>query len=235
MVNCELCPMHSQQAMTNLKDKVALVTGAGRGTGRAIALALGRAGAHVVAIDVNPDSAQRTADEINQSGGAASAQVVDVSNKLAVQTMIYAVLEQHARVDILVNAAHVAPVLSQRDASRSMAEGLGSPALRLDEWEWNRTVDVNLKGAFLMSQTIARAMNETGGGVILNVVRPVEASPHAAVRAARGGLVGLTTALAAEWAASGVRVEMLEAADPHRAAAEAVQRCRRYGTSSTPG
>jgi NAD(P)-dependent dehydrogenase (short-subunit alcohol dehydrogenase family) len=117
-----------------------------------------------------------------------------------------------------------------------MAEGLGSPALRLDEWEWNRVVDVNLKGAFLTSQTIARAMNETGGGVILNVVRPVEASPHAAVRAARGGLVGLTTALAAEWAASGVRVEMLEAAaDPQRAAAEAVQRCRRYGTSSTPG
>jgi len=205
---------------SDLKGKIALVTGAGRGTGRAIALALGRAGAHagtpfrVVAIDVNPDSAQRTADEINQSGGAASAQVVDVSNKLAVQTMIYAVLEQHARVDILVNAAHVAP---------------GSPALKLDEWEWNRTVDVNLKGAFLVSQTVARAMRETGGGLILNVVRPVEASPHAAVRAARGGLVGLTTALAAEWAASGVRVEMLEAA------AEAVQRCRRYGTSSTPG
>src|SRR3970040_1359129 len=125
---------------SDLKGKIALVTGAGGETGRAIALALGRAGAHagtpfrVVAIDVNPDSAQRTADEINQSGGAASAQVVDVSNKLAVQPMIYAVLDQHARVDILVNAAHVAPVLSQRDASRSMAEGVGSPALRLDEW-----------------------------------------------------------------------------------------------------
>src|SRR3972149_2414698 len=96
----------------NLHERVALVPGAGRGPGRAIALALGRAGAHVVAMDVNPDSAQRTADEISQSGGSASAQVVDVSNKLAVQTMIYAVLEQHARVDILVNAAHVPPGLS---------------------------------------------------------------------------------------------------------------------------
>jgi NAD(P)-dependent dehydrogenase (short-subunit alcohol dehydrogenase family) len=207
--------------MTDLKDKIALVTGAGRGAGRAIALALGRAGAHVVAIDVNPDSAQRAADEIVQSGGAASVQVVDVSNKLAVQTMIYAVLEQHARVDILVNAAHVAP---------------GSPALKMDEWEWNRTVDVNLKGAFLVSQTIARAMQETGGGIILNVLRPVEASSHAAVRAAREGLSGLTAALAAEWAASGVRVELLETSgDPERAAAEAVQRCRHYWSSSAPG
>ena len=206
---------------SDLKGKIALVTGAGRGTGRAIALALGRAGAHVVAIDVNPDSAQRTADEINQPGGAASAQVVDVSNKLAVQTMIYAVLEQHARVDILVNAAHVSP---------------GSPALKLDEWEWNRTVDVNLKGTFLMSQTIARAMKETGGGIIFNVLRPVEASSHAAVRAAREGLIGLTHTLAAEWAAFGVHVELLETrGDPEGAAAEAVQRCRRYGTSSTPG
>jgi len=221
---------------SDLKDKVALVAGAGRGTGQAIALALGRAGAHVVAVDVNPDSAQRTADEISQSGGSASTQVVDVSNKLAVQTMIYAVLERHARVDILVNAAHVAPALSHGGASRSAAERAGSPALMLDEWEWNRTVDVNLKGAFLVSQTIARAMNETGGGVILNIVRPVEASPHAAVRAAREGLIGLTAALAREWAGLGVRVQVLETeGGPERAAAEAVQRCSRSGSAPTPG
>jgi NAD(P)-dependent dehydrogenase (short-subunit alcohol dehydrogenase family) len=204
--------------MTDHNNKIALVTGAGRGTGRAIALALGRAGAHVVAVDVNPDSAQRTADEIVQSGGAASVQVVDVSNKLAVQTMIYAMLEQHTRVDILVNAAHVAP---------------GSPALKLDEWEWNRTVDVNLKGAFLVSQTVAGAMREMGGGVILNVLRSVEASPRVAVRAAREGLTGLTAALAAEWAGFGVRIELLETGgDPERAAAEAVRRCLQYWSSS---
>ena len=224
------------KTLSDLKDKVALVTGAGRGAGRAVALALGWAGAHVVAVDVNPDSAQRTADEINQSGGSASTQVVDVSNKLAVQTMIYAVLERHARVDILVNAAHVAPALSHRGASRSAAERAGSPALRLDEWEWNRTVDVNLKGAFLVSQTIARAMNETGGGVIFNVVRPVEASQHAAVRAAREGLIGLTGALAREWAGLGVRVQVLETdGGPERAGADAVQRCSRSGSAPTPG
>jgi NAD(P)-dependent dehydrogenase (short-subunit alcohol dehydrogenase family) len=204
--------------MSGLRVKIALVTGAGRGTGQAIALALGRAGAdagtpfRVVAVDVNPDAAQRTVDAIVQMGGAASAQTVDVTNKLAVQTMIYAVLEPHARVDILINAAHIAP---------------GSPALKLDEWEWNRTVDVNLKGAFLVSQTVARAMQETGGGIILNVLRPVEASANAGVRAAREGLIGLTAALAAEWAGAGIHVEILEAADRDHTAAEAVQRCEK--------
>lgn len=200
-----------------MNDKIALVTGAGRGVGQAIALALGRAGAHagtpfrVVVVDVNPDAAQRTADAIMQAGGAASAQTVDVTNKLAVQTLIYTVLETHGRVDILVNAAHVAP---------------GSPAIKLDEWEWNRTLDVNLKGAFLVSQTVARAMRETGGGIILNVLRPPEPAANAAVRAAREGLVGLTAALAVEWAGSGVHVEILEAAaDQDQTAAEAVRRC----------
>ena len=197
-----------------LQNKVALITGAGRGAGQAIALALGGAGAQVVVVDVNPDSAQRTADAITQAGGEASVQTADVTNKMSVQTMIYAVLEQHARVDILVNAAHVAP---------------GSPALKLDEWEWNRTLDVNLKGPFLIAQTVARAMRETGGGLILNVLRPMGDSTHAGVAAARAGLPGLTAALAAEWAAFGVRVEILEAAaDPDATAAEAVQRCEAY-------
>ncbi len=157
-----------------------------------VALALGQAGARVAVVDVNPDSAQRTADSIVEAGGVAVAHTADVSNKLAVQTMLYTVLEQWERIDLLVNAAHVAP---------------GSPALKLDEWEWNRVLDVNLKGAFLAAQTAARAMKETGGGLILNVVRPAEASPHAAVRAAAEGQLGLTAALAAEWGAFGVQVE----------------------------
>jgi NAD(P)-dependent dehydrogenase (short-subunit alcohol dehydrogenase family) len=175
-----------------MADKVALVTGAGRGVGRAVALAVGQAGARVAVVDVNPDSARRTVDSIVEAGGVAAAHSADVSNKLAVQTVLYAVLEQWERIDLLVNAAHVTP---------------GSPALKLDEWEWNRVLDVNLKGAFLAAQTTARAMKETGGGLILNVVRPAEASPHAAVRAAGEGLLGLTAALAAEWGAFGVRVE----------------------------
>ena len=186
---------------------LALVTGAGRGAGRAVALALGAAGARVAVIDVNPDAAQRTATEI---GAGSTAHVADVSNKMAVQTLLYSLLESGERLSVLVNAAHVAP---------------GSPALKLDEWEWNRTLDVNLKGAFLMAQTVARAMKETGGGLILNLVRPADAA-HAAVRAAQAGLAGLTEALQVEWAPFGVRVEALPlAADPAQTAAEAVRRC----------
>jgi len=189
-----------------MSDGLALVTGGGRGTGRAVALALGAAGARVVVIDVNPDAAQRTASEI---GARAAAHVADVSNKMAVQTLLYGLLETGERLSVLVNAAHVAP---------------GSAALKMDEWEWNRVVDVNLKGPFLMSQTVARAMKETGGGLILNLLRSVTGS-HAAVRAAHAGLEGLTAALQAEWSPFGVQVEALAAADPAETAAEVVRRC----------
>jgi 3-oxoacyl-[acyl-carrier protein] reductase len=190
-----------------VKNKNAVVTGAGRGVGQVIALALGRAGARVAVVDVNPDAAQRTAEAITQAGGLAGAHTADVSNKMAVQTMLYAVLEQWERIDILVNAAHVTP---------------GSSALKLDEWEWNRVVDVNLKGVFLVSQTAARAMKESGGGLIFNVLRPMEISSHAAVLAAREGLVGLTAALAAEWAEFGVQVELVAATDPAKMAEEII-------------
>lgn len=187
---------------------VALVTGAGRGVGHALALALGAAGACVAVVDVNPDSAEATAGAITRAGGTARAAVADVSNKLAVQTMLYDLLEACERIDLLVNAAHVSPA---------------STALRLDEWEWNRTLDVNLKGAFLVSQTVARAMQATGGGLIINVLRPEAASPHAGVRAARAGLLGLTAALAEEWGAFGARVETVDA---ERAVEAVVERYR---------
>jgi NAD(P)-dependent dehydrogenase (short-subunit alcohol dehydrogenase family) len=154
----------------------------------------------VGAFDLNPTRLDDLVATITTRGGQAFAQTVDVSNKMAVQTALYDLLEQHAHIDLLVNAAHVTP---------------HSVALKLDEWEWNRALDVNLKGAFLVAQTVARAMKETGGGVIVNVVRPPEHSAHAAVRAAREGLLGLTAALAAEWQPFGIRVLALPAtADP---------------------
>jgi len=177
-----------------LKDQLALVTGAGRGSGQRLALELAQAGAAVVVIDLNPDAAEATANAITAAGGNALVYTVDVSNKLAVQTMIYTLLEQQPRFDVLVNAAHIEP---------------HTPALRMDEGEWDRTLNVNLKGVFLMSQTVARAMKETGGGLIATVLRPDD-SPHAAVRAARAGLAGLTAALAAEWQPYHIRVLALE-------------------------
>ena len=192
-----------------MKGRLILVTGAGRGAGQAIALRLGAAGAAVAAIDVNPDGAARTAEAIAQAGGKAQALTADVSNKMAVQTLLYQLLEAGERLGGLVNAANVAP---------------GGAALTLDEWAWNRTLEVNLKGAFLMAQTAARAMKETGGGLIVNVQRPAGEPPNAGVWAARAGLRGLTEALRAEWAALGVRVELVEAGADLEATAAVVTR-----------
>lgn len=180
-----------------LHDKVAIVTGAGRGTGQTLALELGRAGATVIAVDINPDAAQRTADTITQAGGRAEAQAVDVSHKMGAQTLIYDVLERYHQIDVLVNAAEITP---------------SNSAYKMDEGEWDRTLDVNLKGTFIFSQTVARAMKETGGGLIAIVHRD-SAVPHAAVRAAREGLRGLTVALAGEWKDFGVRVIGLSPGD----------------------
>lgn len=180
--------------MLNLAGQIAIVTGAGRGAGRAWALALAQAGATVMALDVNPTLAEEVATAIRAQGGAAQAYTVDVSNKMAVQTALYEILETHEQLHWLVNAAHVVPP---------------SPALKLDEWEWNRSIDVNLKGAFLVAQTVARAMQATGGGHIINLVRPAASITHAAVRAAREGLVGLTAALQAEWQAFNITVRVV--------------------------
>jgi NAD(P)-dependent dehydrogenase (short-subunit alcohol dehydrogenase family) len=176
--------------MTSLIGKIAIVTGAGRGTGRTVALALGQAGARVAVVDVNPDTAQQTAEALTEAGHSALALPADIANKLAIQTVIYTVLDQWERVDLLVNAAHIAPTTS---------------ALTLDEWEWNRVLDVNLKGVFLTSQTVARAMSQTGGGWVFNLMRPDTGS--VAVAAARGGLLALTTALVTEWGPLGVRMQ----------------------------
>lgn len=184
--------------MSALAGHRAIVTGAGREPGASLALALGRAGARVAAVDLNPDAVERTAAAIRQAGGQAEAHCLDVANKLAVQTLFYGLLEVEARVDVLVNAAVHAP---------------RSPSLRLDEAEWGRTHDVTLKGAFLMAQTAARAMQASGGGVIINVL-PAEAGHPAALQAALAGLRALSAALAAEWAPLGVRVESLPASDP---------------------
>lgn len=178
-----------------ITDKIAVVTGAGRGAGQATALALAQAGARVAVIDVNPDATQQTTEAIRQSGGEASPHPADVSNKMSIQSALYAVLDTWGELDVLVNAAHITP---------------SRPALTLDEWEWDRVMNVNLKGVFLTSQTAARAMKETGGGYIFNLVRPTSASPHAAVRATHTGLLGLTAALAAEWGEFKVKVETIE-------------------------
>jgi 3-oxoacyl-[acyl-carrier protein] reductase len=176
-------------------DKVALVTGAGRGIGKALALAFAQAGARVAVNDINPESCAKTAAEIDAAGGQAMVCHADVANKLAVQSMLIDIEDRWGRVDILINNAGVEP---------------HRPILQLDEWDWNRTLDVNLKGAFLCAQSVGRMMQQQGGGVIVNVAsiagRAAGLRDRSAYVASKAGLIGFTKECAREFAAYNIRV-----------------------------
>jgi len=176
-------------------DKVVLITGAGRGIGKAIAIAFARAGAYVAVNDINPASCATTADELTALGGQALACHADVANKLAVQSMLIDIEDHWGRVDILINNAGVEP---------------HQPIVQLDEWDWNRTIDVNLKGAFLCSQSTGRMMQKQGGGVIVNVAsiagRAAGLRDRSAYVASKTGLIGFTKECAREFAAYNIRV-----------------------------
>lgn len=177
------------------KDKVVLVTGAGRGIGKAIALAFAAEGARVAVNDINPDSCAATASEIVTLGGEAMACHADVANKLAVQSMLIDIEDRWGRVDALINNAGVEP---------------HKPILQLDEWDWNRTIDVNLKGAFICSQSVGRMMQKQGGGVIVNIAsiagRAFGLRDRSAYVASKTGLIGFTKECAREFAVYNIRV-----------------------------
>ena len=176
----------------DLSGKIALVTGAGRGIGKAIAVGLARSGATVAVTDINPDACERVAAELAPNAAAFHA---DVSNKHAVQAMIDGALEKWGRLDLLINNAGVEPHAS---------------LLTLDEWDWRRTIDVNLTGPFLCSQSAARVMKNTGGGAIVNIAsiagRAFGLRDRSAYVASKTGLVGLTKECARELAAYNIRV-----------------------------
>jgi len=185
----------------DLTGKIALVTGAGRGIGKAIAVGLARSGATVAINDVNPDACERVAAEIQSAGwhaapnASAAAFHADVSNKHAVQAMLDGVLNLWGRLDLLINNAGVEPHAS---------------LLTLDEWDWRRTIDVNLTGPFLCTQSAARVMKDTGGGVIVNIAsiagRAAGLRDRSAYVASKTGLIGLTKESARELAPFHIRV-----------------------------
>ncbi|HFQ94697.1 MAG TPA: SDR family NAD(P)-dependent oxidoreductase [Anaerolineae bacterium] len=184
-----------------LTDKVAIVTGAGRGIGTAIAHKLAQAGARVAVNDLNPDRAERVAAAIREGSGQAIGVMADVSNKFQCVHLVETTREEWGQLDILVNCAAIRPQ---------------STILKMDEWEWQRVLDVNLKGAFFMSQLCGRVMNDENGvqgGVIINIgstagwETPLE--NQAAYCAAKAGMVGFTRECAHEYAAYGIRVYAL--------------------------
>ncbi len=179
----------------NLSNRVALVTGAGRGIGRSIALAMAQAGARVCVNDINPDTAYATAGDILAAGGQAFDYTADVANKFQIGPMIEAMRDRWDRLDILVNNAGVEPKAS---------------VLAMDEWDWDRTIGVNLKGTFLCSQLAGRVMRDQGGGVIVNVSSiagyKTPLADRSAYCASKAGIVGFTRECAREFAAYNIRV-----------------------------
>jgi len=185
-----------------LGGKVAIVTGAGRGAGRAAALALGAAGASVCAGDINPDRAEQAAQDIRAGGGTAFGWQADISNKFQVAGLIETTRDHYNRLDILVQHAQIDP---PRDA------------LTLDEWEWRRVLEVNLTGSFFCMQLAARVMADEGGGLIALLIRPSGAGSSAAYAATQAGMSALAGALAAEWAGKGVLVAGIDVTDADQA------------------
>ncbi len=197
----------------SLLGKVVIVTGAGQGIGALIAKTLAGAGAQVVVNDMNPDRAERTAAAIRQAGGSAMGIMADVSNKFQCSHLIDSTRREWGRVDILVNNAAIKP---------------GSSILKTDEFEWQRVMDVNLKGTFFMSQLVGRVMaeeNQEQGGIIINVASKAGvAGPlanHAAYAASKAGVVGFTRECAREFAELGIRVHAVVVDEPAEATAVA--------------
>jgi gluconate 5-dehydrogenase len=181
--------------MSEFEGKVVLVTGAGRGIGRAIAEAFAVHGARLAINDVTPINLDETLRRISAAGGLARDYIADVALKMPIQAMIEQILEEWDRIDILINNAGVEP---------------HAPLLDLDEWDWRRTLDVNLSGPFFTMQSVGRVMKEQGGGVIVNVAsiagRAHGLKDRAAYVASKTGLIGLTREAAREFAAFNVRV-----------------------------
>jgi NAD(P)-dependent dehydrogenase (short-subunit alcohol dehydrogenase family) len=186
-----------------LVGKVAVITGAGRGAGAASALALAGAGAKLCASDLNPDRAERVAGEIAAAGGIAFGWQCDISNRFQVASLIETARDRYGGLDIFVQHAHINP---------------RGDALTMDEWDWRRTLEVNVTGSFFCMQLAARVMADEGGGLIALLVRPVTAPPMAAYAASQAAMTALAQSLAAEWSARGVRVAAIQAESPDEAA-----------------
>lgn len=179
-----------------LEGRTALVTGAGGGVGRGIALELSRAGCRVAVNDVAAAdaAAAATVDQINALGGDAFAVFGSVSDAADVNEMFAAVLARFPRLDILVNNAGVQT---------------WKPFLDVTEEEWDLVIDTNLKGCFLNSQAAARHMKEHGGGAIVNIgsgCNKVAFPDLVAYTASKGGIEMLTKVAAVELGRYGIRV-----------------------------
>ena len=179
-----------------LDGRSAVVTGGGRGIGRAVALGLSEAGAKLTVADIDLAAAEETAGAIREQGGEAIAIALDVADEAAVEAGIKKAAQTHGGIDVLVNNAGTA---------------IRRPSIELSLADWDKVVRVNMTGLFLCARAAARLMMAGRSGSIVNMASIMGLSggglyPNISYQATKGAVVNMTRALALEWAKAGIRV-----------------------------
>jgi 3-oxoacyl-[acyl-carrier protein] reductase len=183
--------------MNSLTNQIAVVTGAGRGIGRAIALKFATEGADVVVVSRTPENSEKVAAEIRALGRKAWAFAVDVADSAAVSAAAEKILAEAGKVDILVNNAGVT------------RDGL---LMRMSDADWDTVLDTNLKGAFLVTKAFSRAMIKARTGRIINissVIGLIGNGGQCNYAASKAGLIGFTQSCAREFAGRGITVNAI--------------------------
>jgi 3-oxoacyl-[acyl-carrier protein] reductase len=178
--------------MSQLANQIAVVTGAGRGIGRAVALKLAAEGADVVCVSRTAENSEKVAGEVRALGRKAWAHALDVSDAAAVSAAGEKILAEAGRVDILVNNAGVT------------RDGL---LMRMSEADWDTVLDTNMKGAFLMTKAFSRAFLKQRSGRIINITSVIGLIGNAGqcnYAASKAALIGFTQSVARELASRGV-------------------------------
>jgi 2-deoxy-D-gluconate 3-dehydrogenase len=186
------------RGLFNLDGKVALVTGAASGLGKAISLGFAEYGADVAAADVNLAGARETAKATQSIGRRSIALEADVRSSQQVDALVEKLVDEMGRIDILVNCAGIAR---------------RRPAEEMTDEDWNISLDVNLRGTFLCCRAAGRVMLKQGEGSIINMSSAAGLigiyGGNANYCAGKAGVIGLTRTLALEWAERGIRVNAL--------------------------
>jgi len=184
--------------MGTLDGKIALITGAGSGIGRATALLFAKEGAKVAVADCVPAGGEETVKMIKEAGDEAIFIEVDVSKAADAERMIKTVVDTYGRIDILHNNAGTRHEFT--------------PSADLNEEDWDRVINTNLKGVFLGSKYAIPMMLNQGGGVIINTASAagiIGAPNYVAYAASKGGVIQLTRAMALEYVAQNIRVNCI--------------------------